>query len=167
MSLKVIDQKLVDATIERARNSPRRRTNFNFHTDYSDPINRLLNAIEPGTYVRPHKHENPDKREIFIILTGSVMVITFDDQGHINGSVKLCSKAGTYGIEIPEKVWHTVISLESGSVLYEVKDGPYAQISDKNFASWAPAEGSPECAGYLDKVLKELSGTGTEPRFNH
>lgn len=156
MNLKVIDQNAVNSTVEKARNSPRKRTNLNYHTDYADPINRLLNAMEPWTYVRPHKHENPDKREIFLILTGTVAVITFDDQGHVSECVRLCSKSGNYGIEIPEKTWHTVIALESGSAVYEVKDGPYLPINDKNFASWAPPEGSPECASYLHKLCKEL-----------
>ena len=42
-------------------NSPRLRLNHNFHDDLADPINRMLNALEPGTYLQPHKHENPDK----------------------------------------------------------------------------------------------------------
>ena len=36
--------------------SPRRRKNFNLHASPDDPIQRLCNAFEPGTYVRPHRH---------------------------------------------------------------------------------------------------------------
>jgi cupin fold WbuC family metalloprotein len=156
MSLKVIDKSIIESTIEKAKISPRKRTNLNFHAQYEDPINRLLNAMEPGTYVRPHKHENPDKREIFLILTGSMAAITFEEQGRVTGHVILSAKKANFGIEIPEKVWHTVIPLETGSVVYEIKDGPYAPINDKNFATWAPAEGSPECAAYMEKLFKEL-----------
>ena len=57
-------------------------------------------------------------------------------RGHVTGCVRLSAKTGNYGIEIPERTWHTVVCLQSGSVVYEVKDGPYAPINDKNFASW-------------------------------
>lgn len=162
MDLKIIDQKVLSSAVEKAKNSLRKRVNVNFHADYADPINRLLNAMEPGTYVRPHKHENPDKREVFLILTGLVAVIIFNSNGKVIQCVQLGAKAGAYGIEIPEKTWHTVVSLESGTVLYEVKDGPYIPMTDKNFASWAPAEGSPECPDYLETLCKE-AGLNTTP----
>ncbi|MCD4729519.1 MAG: hypothetical protein K8R74_02885, partial [Bacteroidales bacterium] len=57
---------------------------------------------------------------------------------------------------IKERVYHTVVCLVSDSIAYEIKDGPYKPIDDKNFASWAPKEGDPSCADYIDKILKEL-----------
>jgi cupin fold WbuC family metalloprotein len=155
--MKLIDKKTILQTISKAQQSERKRMNYNYHLDYTDPINRLLNAMEPGTYVQPHKHENPDKREIFIILEGSVAVICFDDKGRITGHIVLDHKKGSYGVEIPERLWHMVISLETGTVMYEVKDGPYAKMNDKNFATWAPKEGDEGCDAFLQKILKELN----------
>ena len=155
MNIKLIDQKTLDATIQRARQSIRKRAHFNFHATYEDRINRFLNAMEPDTYVRPHKHETPDKREVFIILSGSVAVITFDNEGRVTGSIRLGGTTGNYGIEIPEKTWHTLVTLETGTVIYEIKDGPYVPLSDKNFAPWSPMEGDPASVVYLETLAHE------------
>ena len=55
---------------QQATYSPRLRKNYNFHKDPEDTLHRMLHAMNPGTYVQPHKHEDPDKREVFIILEG-------------------------------------------------------------------------------------------------
>jgi cupin fold WbuC family metalloprotein len=152
----IINQQLVFSVAEEARHSVRLRKNYNFHGDYADPVNRLLNAFEPGTYVRPHKHESPDKCEVFIILTGKALALRFDGSGEIIQHAVLDNSRGVYGIEFAPREWHSIISLASGTVLFEVKQGPYAPITDKNFAPWAPAEGSPEAAAYLASILAGL-----------
>jgi cupin fold WbuC family metalloprotein len=152
----VINRQLASSVSEEAKNTARLRKNHNFHTDYEDPVNRMLNAFEPGTYIRPHKHESPDKCEVFIILTGKALVLQFDDEGTIKKHAILDNARGVYGVEIAPREWHSILSLASGTVLFEVKPGPYAPISDKNFASWAPAEGSPESPAYLSSILIKL-----------
>jgi len=152
--LNIISDRLLDDLSQKAALSPRQRLNLNFHEEFSDPINRMLNAFEPGTYVQPHKHENPDKREVFIVLRGSLVMVIFDDAGNPADFILLDPRKGTYAIEIPPRVWHTVISLESGTVVYEIKDGPYFPISDKNFASWAPRQGDAGCPEYLDRLTE-------------
>ena len=153
--LKIVSSKLLDELSQKAESSPRKRLNLNFHKDLADPINRMLNAFEPGTYTQPHKHENLDKREVFIVLRGSLVVVIFDDSGNPTDFVLLDPHKGNYAIEIPPGVWHNVISLETGTVVYEIKDGPYQQISDKNFASWAPKEGDPDSDEYLRKLTDQ------------
>jgi cupin fold WbuC family metalloprotein len=151
-----IDQKLVSQLTGEAKCSARLRKNYNFHTDYADPVNRMLNAFEPGTYVRPHKHEFPDKCEVFLVLSGRALALQFDDAGNIVEHSVLDHAIGRFGVEFPPRTWHSIISLASGTVLYEVKPGPYAPLSDKNFASWAPAEGSSDAAAYLASLLARL-----------
>ena len=151
-----ITKDLLTSLSHEARQSPRKRKNYNFHTSYEDPINRMLNAFEPHTYVRPHKHENPDKIEIFILLKGRVLIVEFDNGGTVIDHVILDSAEGNNGVEIPPRTWHTLISLQQGSVLYEVKQGPYIQLSDKNFAAWAPDEGNPDRLKYNDSILEML-----------
>ena len=136
--MKVINDQLLNETIERAKQSPRLRMNYNFHEELDDPINRLLNAMEPGTYLRPHRHLNPDKDEIFLLLRGRVAVFIFDEKGNVTEKIVLDPKAGTYGAEIKAGVWHGLLVLESGSVIYEVKKGPFAPLSPDNFAPWSP-----------------------------
>ena len=70
--MKIINEQLLDETQAKALQSPRLRMNYNFHEKLDDPINRLLNAMEPGTYLRPHRHLNPAKDEIFLLLRGKV-----------------------------------------------------------------------------------------------
>lgn len=151
-----IDRELASSVADQAKSSPRLRKNHNFHANYDDPVNRMLNAFEPGTYVRPHKHESPDKCEVFIVLTGKAVALRFDDAGTIIEHAVLDSVSGVYGVEFAPREWHSIISLAPGTVLYEVKPGPYAPISDKNFAPWAPPEESSQTTGYLASILAKL-----------
>lgn len=152
-----IDKTLLDETSEKAKQTDRLRMNYNFHRSLSDNLQRMLNAMEPTTYVQPHKHQDPDKREIFVILRGRIVVIEYDDNGEISDYLVLDTKTGNYGVEIAPGKWHSLISLESGSVVYEVKDGPYYKIDDKNFADWAPGEGEEGTLEFNQKILQQLN----------
>ena len=83
----------------------------------------MLNAVEPGTVVPIHRH--PTKDESFVILRGKVRVTTHNDDGFIIEDVVLSQASGNYGVDIPKNVWHKMESLESGSVIFECKEGPY------------------------------------------
>jgi cupin fold WbuC family metalloprotein len=83
-------------------------------------------------------------------------VVEFNDVGDISDFIVLDTNTGNYACEIPPRTWHTVISLQAGSVAYEIKNGPYNPIDDKNFASWAPKEGNEACADYLNSILAKL-----------
>lgn len=152
-----INHKTLTELSNNAKISKRKRLNYNFHYVDSDPIQRLLNALEPDTYIAPHKHENPDKREVFILLKGKMRVLIFNDCGKITESFNLNHHENLI-VEIPSKTWHTIISLQEGSVYYEVKDGPYDAVNDKNFAPWAPAEGNHASGEYLNE-LKRLTNS--------
>lgn len=152
----LIDHSLIERISEGATASPRKRKNYNFHELLSDPINRMLNALEPGSYVQPHKHENPDKREVFIVLKGSFVVFYFDSSGQITEFALLNRESGCYGVEVEPGQWHSIASLEPGSVVYEFKDGPYDPVVDKNMAPWAPEEGDADTENYLAGLLKKV-----------
>jgi cupin fold WbuC family metalloprotein len=155
--MKLINKKLLDETTEKAKQSSRLRMNYNFHESPDDPINRLINAMEPGTYLRPHRHKNPDKNEIFLLLRGKAALFLFDDNGNITEKIILDPLSNTYGGEIPADVWHTLIVLETGSVIYEIKQGPYAPLSPENMAPWSPAvEDREEVKRYMDKLKSDL-----------
>lgn len=137
--------------------SKRGRANYNIHKDYNDPVQRLFNVANKATYVRPHKHENPDKLEIFVILKGRVLLVEFDNDGKVADYIVLDKEKGNFAVEIPPRAWHTFICLEDGSCLYEVKQGPYVPNTDKNFAPWAPEEFSGEACIYNKKILSQVS----------
>ncbi len=151
-----IDRKIIDFAIAKAHQSPRKRMNYNFHQDESAIVQRMLNVIEPGTYIRPHKHENPDKNEVFLLLSGKAMVLEFSDDGNITESYILDPILEDYGAEIGPGVFHTIISLAKDTVAYEVKEGPYLPATVKQFATWAPEEGSEGVEDYLNRLI-ELS----------
>ena len=154
--MKKIDSNIIENVVSKARTSPRKRLHHNFHKEFSDPIQRFLNAWEPGSYLRPHRHLNPPKREVFLVLQGRFAVATFDDEGNILEKFILDPAKGNYAVEVAAGEWHTVIPLESGSVAYELKDGPYDPIDDKDFATWAPKEGDEDCDEYNQRILKEF-----------
>ena len=151
-----INKELLQQVTAGARKAERLRMNHNFHYGPDDLMQRMLNAMEPGTYIRPHKHENPDKREAFFVLRGRLCIIEFSETGDITAHTILNAAEGNYGVEIAECTYHSIVSLESGSVAYEVKDGPYDLANDKNFASWAPEEGSAEAEIYLQYLIEIL-----------
>ena len=121
----VIDKNLLDRVSEQAKKSPRLRMNYNFHQSLDEKCHRFLNAVEPGTEVPIHKH--PTKDETFVILRGKVKVTTHSDDGAVIDSVLLCPDNGQYGVNIPKGVWHTLESLEAGSVIFECKEGPFVE----------------------------------------
>lgn len=121
--MNIIDQDLLDKVSSEAKASPRLRMNHNFHQSLEDKCHRMLNAVEPGTDVLIHKH--PTKDESFVVLRGKVKVTTYNDDGSVIESVTLSLEDGRYGVDIPKNVWHNLESLESGSVIFECKEGPF------------------------------------------
>ena len=119
----VIDNSLLEKLTYEAKASPRLRMNYNFHKSLDEKCHRMLNAIEPGSDIPIHRH--PDKDESFVVLRGKVRSTTYNDDGSVIESVVLCSEEGLYGVDIPKGVWHKLESLESGSVVFECKEGPF------------------------------------------
>ena len=121
--MKLIDIQLLDDVSRLAQKSDRLRMNYNFHQSLEEKCHRFLNAVEPGTKVEIHRH--PTKDESFVLLRGKVRVNTYNDDGTVKESVVLCPEEGLYGVDIPKGVWHNVECLESGSVFFECKEGPF------------------------------------------
>ena len=123
--MKLIDKQLLDNVSRQAQKSDRLRMNYNFHQSLDDKCHRFLNAVEPGTKVEIHRH--PTKDESFVLLRGRVRVNTYNDDGTVLESIVLCPEEGFYGVDIPKGVWHNVESLESGSIFFECKEGPFVE----------------------------------------
>ena len=120
--VEVIDNALVTEVIEKAQKSPRLRMNYNFHKDLGDKCQRLLNALEPGT-VMPIHHHKVD--EMWIVIRGKLRLTIHDDHGAEVESHVLSPLDNMYGVNIPANTWHSLECMESGTVLVEVKEGPY------------------------------------------
>jgi len=133
--------------------SPRLRKNLNCHADNEARCHRLFNALEPGTYVPPHCHLDPHKEETLVVIKGRFGVLIFDAAGVVQESMVLSPGGEHFGITIPVGVFHSMVALESGSVFFEAKAGPYVPVAAAEKAPWAPAEGEPGCAAYLQQML--------------
>jgi len=152
--VQLITQSLFDELLERARHSPRLRTNHNFHRTMEENPHRFLNVMLHGTYIAPHRHLDPAKSESFLVLSGEIAFFTFDDRGLVPSADVL--GRDPIGIDIQPGVWHTLAVLTDHAVCFEVKPGPYSSANDKGFARWAPREGEPEVAAYQSFLLKHV-----------
>ncbi|AJP49004.1 hypothetical protein PG1C_12375 [Rugosibacter aromaticivorans] len=159
----LIDNPLLDNLCAAAAASLRRRKNHNLHLSDDAPAHRLLNAVQPDSYIAPHRHLDPTKDETFVVLRGLMGLLIFDDAGQIVKQIKV--SAGTQsagagdtvngaeniilGVDIPAGTWHTSLALVPDTVILEAKAGPYHPLTEAERAPWAPAENTPEAAAYL------------------
>ena len=127
--------------------APRRRKNLNLH-DMADPVHRLLNALEPGTYIRPHRHAAPPKAETMIGVAGRIGIVFFDEDGAVLETAALSPQGPTIGVDIAPGLFHSLVALEPGSVFFECKPGPYVPPVGADAAPWAPGEGGEEAAAF-------------------
>ncbi len=144
-----INQQLLKKLSMEAIESPRRRKNHNFHENCEAQTHRLLNAIEPHSYVMPHKHNDPNKAETIICLSGQLGLIVFDSTGNVEQKLILEANTETVGVNIPYGTFHTVLALKNGTVFFEAKSGPFVPLEPEERAPWAPVEGDELVPSYL------------------
>jgi cupin fold WbuC family metalloprotein len=125
----IIDNKLLDDVAAKAKESPRLRMNYNFHEGPDSKAQRMLNALEPGSIVPIHRHQQTD--ETCVVIRGKIEVQFYDETGAQTASFKLDPLKGNYGVHISKGQWHTLVVVEP-SVIFEVKDGPYAPITPED-----------------------------------
>ena len=150
--MQIFDDSLLKKLSSQARSNPRLRKNFNLHSSYDEPSQRLLNAMEPDSYIRPHRHQIDPKSECFVAIRGKFALVTFNNEGDIEQLVRFGPGGDAVGAELPPGVWHTVVCLEHGSIFFETKSGPYNPILKKDMAPWAPEEKSDGALEYLQKL---------------
>jgi cupin fold WbuC family metalloprotein len=150
--MKIVDQSVLDGITAAAKLSPRLRKNHNLHPADDSACHRLFNAIEPGSYIRPHRHLAAEKDETFLLVRGTLGIVTFDRQGAVLESCLLCAQGERIAADIPHGVFHTAVSLESGTIFFEAKAGPYQPLGEEEKGGFAPEEGSAEAIAYLERL---------------
>jgi cupin fold WbuC family metalloprotein len=135
-----IDNILLDKLTAQAQASPRLRMNLDLRNSSADSSQRMLNAIEPGSVVPIHRHQKTS--ETVVVLRGRVVEEFYDDARVLVESFVLgdCHVADAprndvpmaCALNIPAGQWHTLRALESGTVILEMKDGPYEPIGAEN-----------------------------------
>ncbi|UCF94185.1 MAG: WbuC family cupin fold metalloprotein [Desulfobacterales bacterium] len=154
-SVIIMDDPLISRAIAMSRQSPRRRIILPIHKSSGDPLQRMFNVLQPGSYIQPHRHLAPPKAESILTIRGSIAYFTFKNDGGVDDHSILSAGTARFGVDTSPDVYHTFFALEEDTVLFETKPGPFVESSEKDFAPWAPAEGSPDAIAYLQS-LQEL-----------
>ena len=152
-----VTQADVARTVAASRQSPRARMIQPFHRSDAASLHRMFNAIQPGSYIAPHRHLDPPKDEAWIVLQGALAFFTFDEAGALETVAEIRAQSEVFGVDLEAGVYHALYALEPDTVVYEVKSGPYASNNDKSFAPWAPREGEPGTREYLAKLERAFA----------
>ncbi len=123
-----ITQAILDSLTEQAKESPRLRMNYDLRNSAGDQSQRMLNAIEPGSPLPIHRHRKTS--ETVVCLRGHLREIFYDDNDKVTETIDLAPASDCVALNIPAGQWHTVEALESGTVIMEVKDGPYRPLDE-------------------------------------
>ena len=125
-----IDKTILDELTAKAKTGERLRMNLDMRTSSDDTSQRMLNALEPGTIVPIHRHCST--AETVIIVRGKVKEIFYDNDGNVTEEVLMEVGGECPMVQIPAGMWHTIEALESGSVIFEAKDGAFAPLSEED-----------------------------------
>ncbi len=124
-----IDHQLLDNLSSQAKESPRLRMNLDLRNSDADTSQRMLNAIEPGSVIPIHRHQKTS--ETVVVLRGRVIEEFYDELERIcSAAYELAAGGPVFALNIPAGQWHTLRALESGTVILEMKDGPYIPIQE-------------------------------------
>ena len=158
VDIKIFDNAFMKKLAYRSRKSVRRRESYNIHENFDEPCQRLFNAIQSDSYIRPHRHMLDPKEELLVCISGKIGLVIFDDFGAIIDLIVLTAgvdaNQAISAVEIAPHVWHTAIALQPDCILLEIKAGPFDQSLAKDSAPWAPAENTVAAKAFLLR-LKE------------
>lgn len=125
--LTILDTSLYDELTIAAQKNERLRMNFNLHATLDDGVQRLLNALEPGTIMPIHRHTHSD--ETYFVMRGALNILHYSEQKKLIEKIELSAATGKYGTVIPVGAWHSIEVLEKGTIIFEVKQGPYTPLT--------------------------------------
>ena len=124
-----INKALLDTLSAQAKASPRLRMSFDLRNTPSDPSQRMLNALEPGTVMPIHRHRNTS--ETVVVLRGKVKWQYYNVQGEITDTFIVAPNSDLIGLSVPKDQWHSLECLESSTVILETKDGLWEPLSSE------------------------------------
>ncbi|GGB15586.1 WbuC family cupin fold metalloprotein [Agarivorans gilvus] len=147
--LKIISSQDFSEFSQQAKAAPRQRSHHNLHESLDAAVQRLFIATEPSTYMRPHRHSEAHKWELFLVLQGQLDLLIFDEHGKLSQRHSLSPETNR-AIEIPPNTWHGYVCMQSGTVGLEIKQGAYSPTPAEDFAPWSPAEGEEGAEQYRE-----------------
>lgn len=125
-----INDHLLEQLSAQAKACERLRMNLDLRTSTDDSSQRMLNALEPGTPLPIHRHRF--STETVVMLRGSIKEIFYNDNGEVTDIILMQAGGECPALQIPKGQWHTVEVMETGTIIFEAKDGVYAPLSDED-----------------------------------
>ena len=123
----LLNQELLNTLTAQAKANPRLRQNYDLRNSENDNSQRMLNALEPGTELPIHRHLKSS--ESVAMLRGKAVWIFYDDQGRETSRHLIEAGGENPGIVVPMGQWHKLECLESGTVIFTMKDGAYEPLA--------------------------------------
>lgn len=155
----------LDALSAEAVAAERRRAHRLLHPSPEAAVQRYFLALEPGTYVRPHRHSEAHNWELFVVLRGRLDLLVFTADGELRERLALAPQA-TSAVEIPPGIFHAYVCREPGTIGFEVKEGAYIATAAHDFAAWAPPERSAGAAAF-ERWMRDAEPPARAPRGGH
>ena len=126
----IIDKSLLDTLSSQTKASPRLRINYDLRNSENDNSQRMLNALEPGTVMPIHRHRKSS--ETVVIVRGSLIERFYDEDGNITEEVLMVPGGENPVVQVEKGRWHSLECLESGTVLFESKDGAWEPLAEED-----------------------------------
>ncbi len=127
----IITEELLNKLVVDAKASPRLRMNYDLRNSSEDQSQRMLNAIEPGSVIPIHRHRL--STECTAVIRGAVRQNFYDDEGNLTESFEVRAGSPVSFYVVPKGTWHNTEALESGTIIFEAKDGAYVAPSPEDF----------------------------------
>ncbi|TNE73369.1 cupin fold metalloprotein, WbuC family [bacterium] len=153
-----LTNELIEQGLQASRVSERKRMVLPVHRSQDAIVQRIVNFLQPGTYIRPHKHPREHASESVYIERGAISLLIWDDEGNLLESHWMHYNSPEKLIDIEPNVWHSMLVWYPDTVLLEFKRGPYDTQEDKYFAPWSPEEGTVEAEAFLQDLIVKLRG---------
>lgn len=124
----IITKELLDELSAKAKASERLRANLDLRNSAEDQSQRMLNALEPGTVMPIHRHHGSS--ETCVCVRGHFEEYFYDSEGRLTETVDMVP--GGVVLNIEKGQWHSLRCIESGTILFEAKDGPYEPLGPED-----------------------------------
>lgn len=148
-----LSEEVIEHGLRESQKSDRKRIILPIHREQNAEVQRMINFLQPGTYIRPHKHPLEHATESLVLIRGGIRFYTFTEDGTVITKNEIHSKPLPGVIDIEPEVWHSFIVLKKDTILFECKKGPYNAETDKVFAEWSPEEGSDDVEEWVNQLI--------------
>ncbi len=126
----IFDKVILDNLSAQAKANPRLRQSLDLRTSCEDKSQRMLNALEPGTIMPIHRHRNTS--ETMVMVRGSLMEYLYDDEGNLTHEIFMKPNSDHSIIQLEKGQWHSLRCIESGTIIFESKDGAYTPLTEED-----------------------------------